>query len=215
MVASHGTSDEQLTGKGDKAEDLTANGLDLNSDGPTENSGQNDAADQEENQDQTGVNSSDETGGNSNGQSPAPDSSGNGNSGTDNNGSGNDNTDKNVIYTSTVTLQDSNGSTFDIQRILYSDYSYEFRGYDGVEYIENDDVHFSDENGNAYNALNDETHRMGVTLEQRTLETSDGDAITVTQTTNGDYLYADDNGVGFVDNGDGTWTDENGNTYTE
>ena len=209
MVASHGTSDgQQLTGKGDKPEDS-------NSDGSAENSGQSNAADQEENQDQTGVDSSDETGGNSNSQSPAPDSSGNGNSGTDNNGSGNENTDKNVIYTSTVTLQDSNGSTFDIQRILYSDYSYEFRGYDGVAYIENDDVHFSDENGNAYNALNDETHRMGVTLEQRTLETSDGDTITITQTTNGDYLYADDNGVGFVDNGDGTWTDENGNTYIE
>ena len=28
-------------------------------------------------------------------------------------------------------------------------------------------------------------------------------------------LYRDDNGTGFSDNGDGTWTDENGNTYTE
>ena len=25
----------------------------------------------------------------------------------------------------------------------------------------------------------------------------------------------DDNGTGFTDNGDGTWSDENGNSYTE
>ena len=27
--------------------------------------------------------------------------------------------------------------------------------------------------------------------------------------------YRDANGVGYTDNGDGTWTDENGNSYTE
>ena len=61
MVASHGTSDEQqLAGKGDKLENS-------NSDGLAENSGQGDVADQEGNQDQTGVNSSDETEENSDG----------------------------------------------------------------------------------------------------------------------------------------------------
>ena len=69
--------------------------------------------------------------------------------------------------------------------------------------------------GNTYPALNDSTHYLGTTLEQHTLTSSDGNTVTVTQTTNGDYYYRDDNGTGFSDNGDGTWTDENGNTYTE
>ena len=48
-----------------------------------------------------------------------------------------------------------------------------------------------------------------------TLTSSDGNTITVTETTNGDYYYRDDNGTGFSDHGDGTWTDENGIDYTE
>ena len=39
--------------------------------------------------------------------------------------------------------------------------------------------------------------------------------VTVKETTNGDYYYCDADGVGYTDNGDGTWTDENGNIYTE
>ena len=46
-------------------------------------------------------------------------------------------------------------------------------------------------------------------------EDSDGNTVTITQTTNGDYYFHDENGTGFSDNGDGTWTDENGNSYTE
>ena len=56
---------------------------------------------------------------------------------------------------------------------------------------------------------------VGKELEQYTLTSSDGNTITVTETTNGDYYYRDDNGTGYSDNGDGTWTDENGNSYTE
>lgn len=210
MVASHGTSDEQqLTGKGDKLENS-------NSDGLAENSGQGDVADQEGNQDQTGVNSSDETGENSDGQNPDPDNSGGGYSDTDNNGTpGDDTTNKTVINTSSLTLRGSGGSTFEIERVLYSDYSVEYRGYDGVGYTDNGNESYTDDYGNTYPALNDSTHYLGTTLEQHTLTSSDGNTVTVTQTTNGDYYYRDDNGTGFSDNGDGTWTDENGNTYTE
>ena len=210
MVASHGTSDEQqLAGKGDKLENS-------NSDGLAENSGQGDVADQEGNQDQTGVNSSDETGENSDGQNPDPDNSGGGYSDTDNNGPpGDDTTNKTVINTSSLTLRGSGGSTFEIERVLYSDYSVEYRGYDGVGYTDNGNESYTDAYGNTYPALNDSTHYLGTTLEQHTLTSSDGNTVTVTQTTNGDYYYRDDNGTGFSDNGDGTWTDENGNTYTE
>ena len=210
MVASHGTSDEQqLAGKGDKLENSNSAGL-------AENSGQGDVADQEGNQDQTGVNSSDETGENSDGQNPDPDNSGGGYSDTDNNGTpGDDTTNKTVINTSSLTLRGSGGSTFEVERVLYSDYSVEYRGYDGVGYTDNGNESYTDDYGNTYPALNDSTHYLGTTLEQHTLTSSDGNTVTVTQTTNGDYYYRDDNGTGFSDNGDGTWTDENGNTYTE
>ena len=210
MVASHGTSDEQqLAGKGDKLENS-------NSDGLAENSGQGDVADQEGNQDQTGVNSSDETEENSDGQNPDPDNSGGGYSDTDNNGTpGDDTTNKTVINTSSLTLRGSGGSIFEIERVLYSDYSVEYRGYDGVGYTDNGNESYTDDYGNTYPALNDSTHYLGTTLEQHTLTSSDGNTVTVTQTTNGDYYYRDDNGTGFSDNGDGIWTDENGNTYTE
>ena len=210
MVAAHETSGgQQLTGKGDKPEDS-------NRDGSTESSEQIDAADQEENQNQTGVNSSDEMGENSDGQNPDSDNSGDGYSDTDNNGTpGDDTTDKTVINTSSLTVRGSGGSTFEIERVLYSDYSVEYRGYDGVGYTDNGNESYTDDYGNTYPALNDATHYLGTTLEQHTLTSSDGNTVTVTQTTNGDYYYRDDNGIGFSDNGDGIWTDENGNTYTE
>ena len=121
-------------------------------------------------------------------------------SGKDN--SGEDNSDDDIISTSTITLKDSDGNTVDIQRFLHSDYSEEYRGYDGMEYTTDDDYCFYDENGNEYTALNDETHYFGGKLEQHTLESSDGNTVTVTQTTNGDYYYRDDNGTGFSDHGD-------------
>lgn len=159
MVASHGTSDEQqLAGKGDKLENS-------NSDGLAENSGQGDVADQEGNQDQTGVNSSDETEENSDGQNPDPDNSGGGYSDTDNNGTpGDDTTNKTVINTSSLTLRGSGGSTFEIERVLYSDYSVEYRGYDGVGYTDNGNESYTDDYGNTYPALNDSTHYLGTTL---------------------------------------------------
>ena len=77
------------------------------------------------------------------------------------------------------------------------------------------DVYFTDENGNTYQSLNDSTHYFGAELEQHVLQDANGNGVTVTETTNGDYYYMDDNCTCYIDNGDGTWTDENGNSYTE
>ena len=127
-----------------------------------------------------------------------------------------DNSDgSDIISTSPLTLVDSDGNTIEINYILHKDYSCEYRGDDGMKYTDNGNETYTDENGNTYSALNDETHYLGTTLEQHDLEDSDGNTVTITQTTNGDYYFRDENGTGFSDNGDGTWTDENGNSYTE
>ena len=127
-----------------------------------------------------------------------------------------DNSDgSDIISTSPLTLVDSDGNTIEINYILHKDYSCEYRGDDGMKYTDNGNETYTDENGNTYSALTDENHYLGTTLEQHDLEDSDGNTVTVTQTTNGDYYFRDENGIGFSDNGDGTWTDENGNSYTE
>ena len=120
-----------------------------------------------------------------------------------------------VISTAPMVLADSNGNTITVKYILYEDYSYEYRGDDGMTYTDNGDETYTDENGNTYSALNDDTHHMGYPLEQHHLQDVEGNTITVTQTTNGDYYFADENGTGFTNNGDGTWYDENGSSYTE
>lgn len=120
-----------------------------------------------------------------------------------------------VISTTPMVLADSNGNTIEINYILYEDYSYEYRGDDGMKYTDNGDETYTDENGNTYSALNDDTHHMGYPLEQHHLQDVEGNTVTVTQTTNGDYYFADENGTGFTNNGDGTWYDENGSSYTE
>ena len=75
-----------------------------------------------------------------------------------------------------------------------------------MEYSTDDDVYFTDENGKTYQSLNDSTHYFGAELEQHVLQDANGNGVTVTETTNGDYYYMDDNGTGYIDNGDGTWT---------
>ena len=55
---------------------------------------------------------------------------------------------------------------------------------------------------------------FGTQLEKHELKGSSG-TVNVKETTNGDYYYCDSEGVGYTDNGDGTWTDENGNLYEE
>ena len=138
--------------------------------------------------------------------------------GTEENNSANseDNSDDlAVISTAPMVLADSNGNTITVKYILYEDNSYEYRGDDGMTYTDNGDETYTDENGNTYSALNDDTHHLGYPLEQHHLQDVEGNTITVTQTTNGDYYFADENGTGFTNNGDGTWYDENGSSYTE
>ena len=120
-----------------------------------------------------------------------------------------------IISTAPMVLADSNGNTITVKYILYEDNSYEYRGDDGMTYTDNGDDTYTDENGNTYSALNDDTHHMGYPLEQHHLQDVEGNTVTVTQTTNGDYYFADENGTGFTNNGDGTWYDENGSSYTE
>lgn len=120
-----------------------------------------------------------------------------------------------IISTAPMVLADSNGNTITVKYILYEDNSYEYRGDDGMTYTDNGDETYTDENGNTYSALNDDTHHMGYPLEQHHLQDVEGNTVTVTQTTNGDYYFADENGTGFTNNGDGTWYDENGSSYTE
>ena len=120
-----------------------------------------------------------------------------------------------ILSTTTITLYDSDGNTVSVERTIYKNYDCEYVDADGMEYSTDDDVYFTDENGKTYQSLNDSTHYFGAELEQHVLQDANGNGVTVTETTNGDYYYMDNNGTGYIDNGDGTWTDENGNSYTE
>lgn len=84
----------------------------------------------------------------------------------------------------------------------------------GFTYRYQGDGNWTDSEGNSYRTWNDEDYNSGTYLEQHELQGSSG-SVSVKQTTNGEYYYRDADGVGYIDNGDGTWTDENGNTYTE
>ena len=120
-----------------------------------------------------------------------------------------------ILSTTTLTLYDSDGNTVSVERTIYKNYDCEYVDADGMEYSTDDDVYFTDENGKTYQSLNDSTHYFGAELEQHVLQDANGNSVTVTETTNGDYYYMDDNGIGYIDNGDGSWSDENGNSYTE
>ena len=169
--------------------------------------------------DEDAAGNADKTGTNTSGQTSGQTSGGDANSSdTEKNASADsaDNSDdSDIISTSPMTLVDSDGNTIEINYILHKDYSYEYRGDDGMKYTDNGDETYTDENGNTYSVLNDDTHHLGHTLEQHDLEDADGNTITITETTNGDYYFRDENGIGFTDNGDGTWSDENGSSYTE
>ena len=120
-----------------------------------------------------------------------------------------------ILSTTTITLYDSDGNTVSVERTIYKNYDCEYVDADGMEYSTDDDVYFTDENGKTYQSLNDSTHYFGAELEQHVLQDANGNSVTVTETTNGDYYYMDDNGTGSIDNGDGSWSDENGNSYPE
>ena len=69
------------------------------------------------------------------------------------------------------------------------------------------------ETSNEVNVDTDEDSGNNIYLETLTLVREDGSTFTITQQTNGDYCYRDDDGVGYTDNGDESYTDEYGNTY--
>ena len=84
----------------------------------------------------------------------------------------------------------------------------------GSRYSYQGDGNWADANVNSYRTWNDEDYNFGTQLEKHELKGSSG-TVNVKETTNGDYYYCDSEGVGYTDNGDGTWTDENGNLYEE
>ena len=99
-------------------------------------------------------------------------------------------------------------------RVLYDNGDGTYSDDYGNRYSYQGDGNWADANGNSYRTWNDEDYYSGNQLEQHELQGSNG-TVTVKETTNGDYYYCDADGVGYTDNGDGTWTDENGNIYTE
>ena len=99
-------------------------------------------------------------------------------------------------------------------RVLYDNGDGTYSDDYGNRYSYQGDGNWADANGNSYRTWNDEGYYFGNQLEQHELQGSNG-TVNVIETTNGDYYYRDADGVGYTDNGDGTWTDENGNIYTE
>ena len=92
----------------------------------------------------------DKTGTNTSGQTSGQTSGGDANSSdTEENASADsaDNSDdSDIISTSPMTLVDSDGNTIEINYILHKDYSCEYRGDDGMEYTDNGDETYTDEN---------------------------------------------------------------------
>ena len=99
-------------------------------------------------------------------------------------------------------------------RVLYDNGDGTYSDDYGSRYSYQGDGNWADANGNSYRTWNDEGYYFGNQLEQHELQGING-TVNVKETTNGDYYYRDADGVGYTDNGDGTWTDENGNIYTE
>ena len=99
-------------------------------------------------------------------------------------------------------------------RVLYDNGDGTYSDDYGFQYSYQGDGSWADANGNSYRTWNDEDYNFGTQLEKHELKGSSG-TVNVKETTNGDYYYSDSEGVGYTDNGDGTWTDENGNLYEE
>ena len=99
-------------------------------------------------------------------------------------------------------------------RVLYDNGDGTYSDDYGSRYSYQGDGNWADANGNSYRTWNDEDYNFGTQLEKHELKGSSG-TVNVKETTNGDYYYCDTEGVGYTNNGDGTWTDENGNLYEE
>ena len=99
-------------------------------------------------------------------------------------------------------------------RVLYDNGDGTYSDDYGFQYNYQGDGSWADANGNSYRTWNDEDYNFGTQLEKHELKGRSG-TVNVKETTNGDYYYRDTDGVGYTNNGDGTWTDENGNLYEE
>ena len=143
-------------------------------------------------------------------------------SGSDSDGSGSyyENLPAGVPYTSGFSTPSgvasivASGEGDEESRVLYDNGDGTYSDDNGFQYSYQGDGNWADANGNSYRTWNDEDYNSGTKLGQHELQGSGG-SVDVKETTNGDYYYCDADGVGYTDNGDGTWTDENGNIYTE
>ena len=143
-------------------------------------------------------------------------------SGSDSDGSGAyyENLPAGVPYTSGFSTPSgvasivASGEGDEESRVLYDNGDGTYSDDNGFQYSYQGDGNWADANGNSYRTWNDEDYNSGTKLGQHELQGSNG-TVNVIETTNGDYYYRDADGVGYTDNGDGTWTDENGNIYTE
>lgn len=114
----------------------------------------------------------------------------------------------------TIYLVASDGSTVAVKEQTNGDYAYRDENGVGFTAIDEDSL-WQDQYGNTYSVLEDDTHRFGYELEQHTLTAADGSTVTITEKADGPYQYRDDNGVGYIDEGDGVWLDQYNNIYTE
>ena len=114
----------------------------------------------------------------------------------------------------TIYLKSEDGDIVAIKEQTNGDYA--FRDDNGVGYTAIDeDYQWQDQYGNTYYTLEDSTHRFGYQLEQHTITAADGTTVTITEKADGPYRYRDENGVGYIDEGDGVWLDQYDNVYSE
>ena len=114
----------------------------------------------------------------------------------------------------TIYLKSEDGDIVAIKEQTNGDYA--FRDDNGVGYTAIDeDYQWQDQYGNTYYTLEDSTHRFGYQLEQHTITAADGTTETITEKADGPYRYRDENGVGYIDEGDGVWLDQYDNVYSE
>lgn len=139
-------------------------------------------------------------------------------SGTGNSNQGADSSDDQdgeaYLNLRTIYLKSQAGDIVAIKEQTNGDYA--FRDDNGVGYTAIDeDYQWQDQYGNTYYTLEDSTHRFGYQLEQHTITAADGTTVTITEKADGPYHYRDENGVGYIDEGDGVWLDQYDNVYTE
>ena len=76
-----------------------------------------------------------------------------------------------ILSTTTITLYDSDGNTVSVERTIYKNYDCEYVDADGMEYSTDDDVYFTDENGEVLKAEKRQViHSINTSLERLVIE---------------------------------------------